>query len=90
MVGNVQAAPGQQAEGEGPPGGGRGGDGGWDERAPSEALVILYLNAQSLVNKINELNVVAADLEPDLIMITETWCNNIISDAYLNIKGYEI
>jgi hypothetical protein len=34
--------------------------------------------------------VVAADLEPDLILITETWCNSTISEAFLRIKGYEI
>jgi hypothetical protein len=90
VVRNIPAAHRQQEEGEGPPGGGRGGDGGGDERAPSEALVILYLNAQSIVNKVNELGVVVADLEPDLILITETWCNSTITDAYLSINGYEI
>jgi hypothetical protein len=29
-------------------------------------------------------------LEPDLILITETWCNAEITDAYLNLPGYEV
>jgi hypothetical protein len=52
--------------------------------------VILYLNAQSIVNKVNELGAVVAELDPDLILLTETWCNNSITNAYLSIKGYEI
>jgi hypothetical protein len=55
-----------------------------------ETLVVLYMNAQSVVNKVNELSVIAADLEPDLILITETWCNAEITDAYLNLPGYEV
>jgi hypothetical protein len=48
------------------------------------------MNAQSVVGKVNELNALAADLEPDLILVTETWCNKDITDAYLTINGYEI
>ena len=51
---------------------------------------MLYLNAQSIVRKVDELACVANDLDPDLILITETWCNSEISDAYLAIEGYEL
>jgi hypothetical protein len=34
--------------------------------------------------------VTAADVEPDLILLTETWCHNGISNAFLTIPGYEI
>jgi hypothetical protein len=80
----------QQEEGEGggrdDAGGGRGGD----ERAPCEALTILYCNAQSVAGKINELNVLAAEQEPDLILITESWCNATINNAFLSLPGYEL
>ena len=52
--------------------------------------MVLYLNAQSIVNKINELSCTASELEPDLILVTETWCNSEISNAYLTIPGYEL
>lgn len=51
---------------------------------------ILYLNAQSVVNKISELHVLAAETNPDLILITESWCNESICNSYLNINGYEL
>jgi Endonuclease-reverse transcriptase len=31
-----------------------------------------------------------ADLEPDLILVTETWCNKAVTNAYLGINGYDI
>ena len=30
------------------------------------------------------------DIKPDIILITESWCNNNISDNILNIDGYEL
>ncbi len=59
-------------------------------RASSEEIVILYLNAQSIVKKIDELCCVADSVKPDLILVTESWCNGDISDAYLGIDGYEL
>ena len=32
----------------------------------------------------------ATDIEPDLILLTESWCNEEISNAFLTIPGYEI
>jgi hypothetical protein len=51
---------------------------------------ILYTNAQSLQNKVQELEAVVTDLNPDVILITETWCNPEIPDAALSISGYNI
>ena len=31
-----------------------------------------------------------SEMEPDLILITETWCNNDITNAYLSVAGYEL
>ena len=52
--------------------------------------MVLYLNAQSLVNKVNELSCTLSDLEPDVVLVTETWCNSEISNAYLGVAGYEL
>jgi len=32
----------------------------------------------------------ASDINPDIILVTESWCNESISDAYLSIQGYEL
>ena len=52
--------------------------------------MVLYLNAQSIVNKVNELSCNAGELEPDVICVTESWCNKDIPDAFLEINGYEL
>jgi hypothetical protein len=59
-------------------------------RAPSKILTVMYTNAQSLVGKVNELSCMACDIDPDIILVTESWCNKGISDAYLSIQGYEL
>ncbi len=38
----------------------------------------------------SELACIAADTSPDLIIITETWCNSDIADAFLSIPGYDM
>ncbi len=50
----------------------------------------MYANAQSVVGKVSELCSVAADLDPDVIMLTETWCNKDIQNALLKLPGYEL
>ena len=51
---------------------------------------ILYLNAQSIVGKIDELVCMANDTEPDVILITESWCNVDTNDAFLSTPGYNL
>jgi hypothetical protein len=29
-------------------------------------------------------------MDPDLILVTESWCNDQITDAYLSLPGYEL
>ena len=53
-------------------------------------MSILYTNAQSIVNKINELRSVVVTIKPDIILINETWTHQDITNAYLHIKGYEL
>ena len=43
-----------------------------------------------MFSKINELTVEAVEHSPDLILLTETWCNTSISDANLAIPGYQL
>ena len=50
----------------------------------------MYLNARSLVSKLCELEILLNDYDPDLVLITETWCNNDITNAMLSIAGYFI
>ena len=46
------------------------------------------LNARSIVNKRNELNVMVEDNDPHIIGITESWATPDISDAELGMTGY--
>ena len=48
------------------------------------------MNAQSIVKKIEELAVLANDTNPDLILITESWCHGEITNAYLTLPGYDL
>ena len=43
-------------------------------------LKIMYTNARSIVNKIQELKLLAADCSPDVIAITESWTHSAISN----------
>jgi hypothetical protein len=61
-----------------------------DQTAPVAAIRILYTNAQSIFNKIGELNVTAAEEEQDLILLTQTWCGPHISNAELTVAGYQL
>ena len=42
------------------------------------------------MKKVGELSCVADMLKPDIILVTESWCNGDITDAYLSIDGYEL
>ena len=53
-------------------------------------MSILYMNAQSVLNKVNELASVIATHNPDIVILTETWCNNTITNAFLSIPGYNL
>ena len=55
-----------------------------------QSLKIMYTNARSLVNKINELKLLVNDCRPDIIALTETWTHDGISNLYLKIPNYFI
>ena len=50
--------------------------------------VCVCLNARSIVNKKNELNVMVEDIDPHIIGITESWVNTDITHAELGLTGY--
>ena len=64
--------------------------GGRNSIPEDQTLKITYTNAQNLQNKIIELKGVAYEIRPDLIILTETWCNPSITNTLLNIPGYFI
>ena len=47
----------------------------------------MCLNARSIVNKKNKLNMVE-DIDSHIIGITESWANTDITDAELGLTGY--
>ena len=50
----------------------------------------MYLNSQSIVNKIEELCTTTSDLKPDIICICESWCHPDINNSFLSIPGYKL
>ena len=72
----------------------RGGHRGRAERAQQpkgqDRLNIMYLNSQSIVNKIEELCTTTSDLKPDIICICESWCHPDINNSFLSIPGYKL
>ena len=46
------------------------------------------LNARSIVNKKNELNIMVENIDPHIIGITESWANIDTTDAELGLTGY--
>ncbi len=53
-----------------------------------KSLKCFYTNAHSILNKIDELRLVADTEKPDIIIITESWTSERVSNAFLNIEGY--
>ena len=48
------------------------------------------LNARSIANKKNELNIMVEDIDPHISGITESWTNINITDAELGLTGYVV
>ena len=51
-------------------------------------LKCVCLNARSIINKKNELDIMVDEIKPHIIGITESWANNDITDAELRLEGY--
>ena len=56
----------------------------------SDGMRILYSNVQSMNNKIGELRALIEIERPDVVVLTETWTNESVSDAFIHLKGYEM
>ena len=59
-----------------------------DAREYREEIKCVCLNARSIINKKNELNIIVDDIKPHIIGITESCANNDITDAELGREGY--
>ena len=46
------------------------------------------LNARSIINKKNELDMMVDEIKPHIIGITESWANNDMTYAELGLEGY--
>lgn len=70
--------------------GGGGGPGGDGQGVKCGGLTLLYTNAQSILSKLPDLEATAHNFKPDIILITESWCNKTISDNVLKVIGYDL
>ena len=61
---------------------------GLQENTPESGIKCAYLNARSIINKKNELNIMVDDIKSHIIGITESWANNDIIYAELGLEGY--
>ena len=60
------------------------------EAGGGEGVSVMFLNAQSLGNKMSELRAVVSLERPDIVAVNETWTNDAIDNGMLGIQGYEI
>ena len=47
-------------------------------------------NAQSVLNKLPELQAIVYQHSPQIIAIAESWCNSDVGDAELHLQGYNL
>lgn len=68
------------------------GEGGTRERevALNNNLVCIYVNARSIMNKLLWLEAVVEAMSPDIIGITESWCNDRVLEAEMELVGYNL
>ena len=55
-----------------------------------EEIKVMFMNAQSVVSKMDELRAIVAMEEPGLVAVTEAWTHDEIGDAYLKLEGYDM
>ena len=54
------------------------------------SLRVMYFNARSSFNKLNDLEIATQFYNPDLILICETWLSEQTPNSMLNIDNYHI
>jgi ribonucleases P/MRP protein subunit RPP40 len=57
-------------------------------KANNNTLGCFYVNARSIMNKVDELQLYVEEEKPDIIGITETWVFEDVLDSEINIDGY--
>ena len=68
-------------------GGGRGQNRRSKGRKKNKVMRIMNTNAQSLINKMDDMEVQVKTHKPKLISVTETWGKEWIKDGILELKG---
>ena len=53
-------------------------------------MSVLYANAQSINNKINELRALVVEAKPDVVALTESWTNENVDNEILKMEGYDM
>ena len=63
-----------------------------EKRVPvsRDNLSCAYINARNIVNKLDQFEAWAYDLNPDIIGVTESWTGNHILDSELALDGYDL
>ena len=51
---------------------------------------MIFLNARSILSKLDHLNILLVEEKPHILCLTETWCNDSITNAMLNMPNYYI
>ena len=51
---------------------------------------MLLLNARSIRNKLDDLETLMSESNPDVVAVTETWLTPDISDCEIAISGYNL
>ena len=57
---------------------------------PSNTLTLALINARSIVNKIAHLRRLVSKNKPDIVLVTESWCNHNVSNDSILIDGYHM
>jgi len=47
-----------------------------------ETIRVLYFNARSIVKKVDEISSITRELNPDIVIVTETWCHGGIDNSF--------
>ena len=56
----------------------------------SSDINVLYFNARSLVPKIDELRLICASCNPDIVCVVETWLDGEIADTEVAIPNFSL
>ena len=55
-----------------------------------DTIKIHSMNAQSIVNKLDILRVHVSEYKPDILVITESWTHDKVTEGILKIENYEL